>query len=59
MNGFNRDVLKDNPHATLGKWATAGILQILVGVMMTLNSFVLLLQSRSVLELCLNFAALQ
>jgi len=56
--GFNEDILLDDPDATYGSWLLGAVLQTFVGIVLAADLFVLLVQSRTVLEVCLNFAAL-
>lgn len=58
-NGYDKNVIMEAPHATFPKWLLAGVLQSLVGMVMTADLFILLMQSSDVLSFCLNFAALQ
>ncbi|CAB9497926.1 expressed unknown protein [Seminavis robusta] len=58
FNGFDRDLERKHPGANAPKWFVAGVLQVLVGVLMVVNLFILAMQSSGVIGLCLNFAAL-
>lgn len=57
-DGYDSRLMITNPGATCGKWLMSALAQCFVGLMMTVDLFVLLMRSVSVIELCLNFAAL-
>lgn len=58
VNGYDENVKKQNQFAKRGKYVAAGVFQSLVGILMTTDLFILLMQSTSVIGMCLNFAAL-
>ena len=58
FNGFDEGVAQMKEGATGFKWALAGFLQACVGFAMTMDLFILMMQSTSVIGMCLNFAAL-
>jgi len=58
FNGYDYDIAREIEGATRFKWAMAGVLQVLVGIVMTIDSLLLMMQSTSVIDMCLNFAAL-
>ncbi|CAB9497553.1 expressed unknown protein [Seminavis robusta] len=58
LYGYDSETIKEYPHATFTKWYLAGTCQFLVGILLTADLMVLMFRSTSVVELCLNFAAL-
>lgn len=56
--GYDNSVLDDNPYAFRIKWFMAGFLQLKVGMLMAADLFILMMQSTTVVGMCLNFAAL-
>ncbi|CAB9518968.1 Notch ligand involved in the mediation of Notch signaling (By similarity) [Seminavis robusta] len=58
VDGFDPDLLQSAPHAKRVKWHFAGVCQCLVGAFMVMDAFILMMQSVTVIEMCLNFAAL-
>lgn len=47
-----------SPHANWGRWLVTGVLQILVGCLLLFDSFILSMQSTTVIDLVLNLTAL-
>ncbi|CAB9518999.1 Notch ligand involved in the mediation of Notch signaling (By similarity) [Seminavis robusta] len=58
IDGYDSDVLFKHPDAHCTKWFLSGLFQMTVGASMTMVLFVLLMQSTTVIGMCLNFAAL-
>jgi len=60
QNGYNKELaLKQASGATYLKWLLAFSLQLLVGGVFNLVIFILIVQSTTIIEMFLNFAALQ
>jgi hypothetical protein len=57
--GYNRDVLNNFPAATRLKWALSNVFRFSEGILSVFVSFIFIVQSTEVLELFLNFAAMQ
>ncbi|CAB9520711.1 WNT inhibitory factor 1 [Seminavis robusta] len=58
VDGFDPDLMKYAPHAKKVKWYFAGCCQTLVGTFMVMDAFILMIQSETVIDMCLDFAAL-
>lgn len=58
FNGYDLEVAKVKEGATRTKWVVSAVLQSFVGILMTTDLFLLMMQSTSVIGMCLNFAAL-
>lgn len=58
FDGYQTDLIQKDPDATYKTWLLAAWAQVFVGVLMTADCFILIMQSRTVIEMCLNFAAL-
>lgn len=58
-NGYNDEVLNTVPSAKFRKWLLSGICQFIAGGSLLVASFLLMMQSTEVINLFLNFAALQ
>ncbi|CAB9500558.1 neurogenic locus notch homolog protein [Seminavis robusta] len=58
FNGYDHEHINDHPGATKIKWVMSSLLQASSGVFMIIDLFMLLMQSTTVVGLCLNFAAL-
>lgn len=58
FNGYDKEVLLTSPSATWSKWLASGIFQSLAGILMISDLFILMMQSTTVIGMCLNFAAL-
>lgn len=56
--GYDPQILEVFPHATQAKWAAASAFQAVAGLLMMADLFILLMQSTTIIVLCLNFAAL-
>lgn len=58
FDGYQKDLNQRDPNATYTTWLVGAWAQVLVGVVMTADCFILIMQSNTVVEMCLNFAAL-
>ncbi|CAB9503424.1 expressed unknown protein [Seminavis robusta] len=58
FNGYDKELIKDHTGATKIKWAMSSLFQASSGFFMIMNLFILLMQSTTVVGMCLNFAAL-
>jgi len=56
FNGYHVGITDQKPGATRFKFILAGVCQTLVGAIMISDLFILLMQSTSVISMCLNFA---
>jgi hypothetical protein len=55
VDGYNEEILLNHPNAGCIKWFLSGSLQMFAGGSMTLVLFILLMQSTTVIGMCLNF----
>ncbi|CAB9525078.1 unknown protein [Seminavis robusta] len=58
-DGFLPEILTINPRATYASWLLSGIAQLITGLLLLLTVFILIMQVDSVLDIMLNFAALE
>ena len=58
LTGFRSAILAEYPEASRTKWYLMGVFQSLAGALLTMDLFILLMQSTKTVGLCLNFAAL-
>mmetsp|Transcript_54379 Transcript_54379/g.80914 ORF Transcript_54379/g.80914 Transcript_54379/m.80914 type:complete len:680 (-) Transcript_54379:324-2363(-) len=57
--GYNNDVLKTSGSATRVKWGISDLMRLFEGILSIMVSFIFIIQSTEVLDLFLNFAAVQ
>ncbi|CAB9505496.1 EGF_like [Seminavis robusta] len=58
LEGYDDGILHDMPNATFLRWLVTGLMQLMVGVILVLDSFILSMKSTTVIDLVLNLTAL-
>ncbi|CAB9511052.1 expressed unknown protein [Seminavis robusta] len=56
--GYNPDIQEEMPNATFIRWLLTGSFQTCVGIIMLVDSFILAVKARTVIDLVLNLTAL-
>jgi len=58
VEGYDPSILADSPNASFPKWLLTGLIQSSVGLLLLVVSFVLSMQSTTVIDLTLNLTGL-